>query len=111
MPPMDVKSLAGARRFSAEKMVKAGLFETERLLYDLYCLEPGQAQKIHAHEASDKVYLVLAGRAIVTLGAEEAELVPEQAVLAAAGVPHGVRNASGERATLLVVTGRSVGGG
>jgi quercetin dioxygenase-like cupin family protein len=101
---MDVKSLAEARRFAAEKMVKAGLFSTERLYYDLYCLEPGQAQKLHAHESSDKVYLVLDGKPTVTLGAEERELGPEQAVLCPAGSPHGVRNDSPERATLLVVT-------
>lgn len=101
---MDVKNLAETGRFSAEKMVKAGVFSTERLYYDLYCLEPGQAQKIHAHEGSDKVYLVLDGKAVVTIGAEERELAPQEAVLAAAGVVHGVRNDSPERVTLLVVT-------
>jgi hypothetical protein len=37
---MDVKTLAAARRFSSEKMVKAGLFATPRLFHDLHCLEP-----------------------------------------------------------------------
>jgi mannose-6-phosphate isomerase-like protein (cupin superfamily) len=101
---MDVKPLRDARRFSAEKMVKSGVFATERLYYDLYCLEPGQAQKVHAHDTSDKVYLVLDGKALVTLGTEERELGPEEAVLCPAGSPHGVRNGSAERVTLLVVT-------
>ncbi len=43
------------RRFSPEKMVKVGLFETERFFCDLYCFEPGQAQKPHTHAGSDKV--------------------------------------------------------
>jgi mannose-6-phosphate isomerase-like protein (cupin superfamily) len=101
---MDVKTLAELRRFATEKMVKAGVFATPRLFYDLYCLEPGQAQKLHSHEGSDKVYLVLEGRAAITVGPDEQELAPGQAVLAAAGVPHGARNASAERAVLLVVT-------
>lgn len=101
---MDVKTLADLRRFSADKMVKAGVFATPRLFYDLYCLEPGQAQKVHSHDASDKVYLVLEGRAAIVVGAEETELAPGQAVLAAAGVPHGARNPTAERAVLLVVT-------
>jgi len=101
---MERKRLGDARRFAPEKMVKSSLFATPRLFYDLYCLLPGQAQKVHAHATSDKVYLVVSGRARVTLGDEEADLGPEEAVLCAAGVPHGVANASEEPVTLLVVT-------
>jgi mannose-6-phosphate isomerase-like protein (cupin superfamily) len=101
---MEVKRLGEARRFAPEKMVKAGLFATPRLFYDLYCLLPGQAQKVHEHAASDKVYLVVSGRARVTLGDEEAELGPEEAVLCPAGVRHGVAHAGEGPATLLVVT-------
>jgi mannose-6-phosphate isomerase-like protein (cupin superfamily) len=101
---MQTKRLADARRFATEKMVKAGLFATDHLFYDLYCLEPGQAQRVHAHAASDKVYLVLAGRARVTVGDEEADLAVGEAALAPASAPHGVRNEGPERLELLVVT-------
>ena len=101
---METRNLRESRRFAAEKMVKAGLFATERLFYDLYCLEPGQAQKVHSHGGSDKVYLVVEGRATVIVGDEERELGPDEAALAPAGQPHGVRNAGAERAVLLVVT-------
>jgi mannose-6-phosphate isomerase-like protein (cupin superfamily) len=101
---MEVRELAGARRFDPAKLIKSPLFATTRLFCDLYCLEPGQAQKVHAHERSDKIYLVLEGAPTVTLGPEEQTLRPEQAVLAAAGVPHGVRNDGPARAVLLVVT-------
>lgn len=101
---MQVKYLPNEKRFGTEKMVKAGLFATSRMLYDLYCLEPGQAQKVHSHDTSDKVYLVLEGRALVTVGDEERELGPQEAALAPAGAPHGVKNTSQERLVLLVVT-------
>lgn len=101
---MEIKKLLELRRFSEEKMVKASLFATSRLYYDLYCLEPGQSQKVHSHEGSDKVYLLLEGKVIATIGDEERELSPNEAVLAAAGQPHGVKNTSLERAVLLVVT-------
>jgi quercetin dioxygenase-like cupin family protein len=101
---MDVKRLDAARRFAPEKMVKSSVFATERLFYDVYCLLPGQAQKVHAHAASDKVYLVLDGRARVTLGDETQELGPEEAVLCPAGVVHGVENPSDAPVSLLVVT-------
>ena len=101
---MDTRTLRLLRRFAADKMQKISVFQTGRLFYDLYCLEPGQAQKVHAHPGSDKVYLVLEGRAAITLGDEERELAADEAVLCAAGVPHGARNLSEERAVLLVVT-------
>ena len=99
---MDVKSIRDARRFSADKMVKAGLFATERLFYDVYCLEPGQAQKVHTHDDQDKVYVVLEGRGRFTLGADEHALQQGEALVAAAGAPHGVVNDSGARLLLLV---------
>jgi mannose-6-phosphate isomerase-like protein (cupin superfamily) len=100
---MQTKRLGDARRFAPEKMVKAQLFATERLFCDVYCLLPGQAQKVHSHAASDKVYLVLSGTARVTLGDEEADLGPEETVLCPAGVAHGVANLTSEPVTLLVI--------
>lgn len=99
---MDVRTLADAIAFSPEKMAKVSLFQTPRLFYDLYCLEPGQAQKVHSHATSDKVYLVLEGEVTATIGAEERVLAKGEAVIAPAGVPHGVR--SDARAVCLVVT-------
>lgn len=101
---MDVRNLQELRRFSAEKMAKNSVFQTARLFYDVYCLEPGQAQKIHTHDGSDKVYLVLDGVAHIAVGGEERDLGANEAVLCPAGVVHGVRNESQERVTLLVVT-------
>lgn len=99
---MDIRTLADHHRFDAAKMQKIALFESAHLFFDLYCLEPGQAQKVHAQEGSDKVYVVLEGTARVTVGAEEADLGPGQAVIARSGEPHGVRNESGARVTCLV---------
>jgi hypothetical protein len=35
--------------FSAEKMGKATLFRSERILVGLNCFEPGQEHQLHAH--------------------------------------------------------------
>lgn len=107
---MDIKTLADVTRFDAAKMAKNAIFESPHMFFDLYCLEPGQAQKIHAHEGSDKVYLVLEGTARVTVGGDEADLGPGQAVIARSGEPHGVRNESGARVTCLVAMAPPPGG-
>lgn len=89
-------------KFSEEKMQKNSLFESSRLFYDAYCLLPGQEQKVHAHDDSDKVYYVLRGTGKFTVGDEEKDLGEDHAVIARAGEPHGVRNATEEELVLLV---------
>jgi mannose-6-phosphate isomerase-like protein (cupin superfamily) len=98
---MEVRELDRNRRFSAEKMTKINLFETPRFFLDQYCLEPGQAQKLHRHAENDKVYIVLEGQGRFQVGDEERVLGPHQAVLAPAGVQHGVVNPTSERLVLL----------
>jgi quercetin dioxygenase-like cupin family protein len=99
---MDLVNFQNARRYAAEKMQKLNLFETERFFCDVYCLEPGQEQKAHAHAASDKVYAVLEGEVEARIGGETARLGPGDAVHAPAGSEHGVRNPGPARAALLV---------
>ncbi len=99
---MESKPVGEAIAFSQEKMKKNSLFDSPHLFYDAYCLLPGQSQKVHAHEASDKVYYVLEGIGSFAVGDEERDLGPGHAVIARAGEPHGVRNTSDENLVLLV---------
>ena len=99
---MESKRVSAEISFSEEKMTKNGLFDSPHLFYDAYCLLPGQSQKVHAHEGSDKVYYVLSGTGRFTVGAEEEDLGEGQAVIARAGAPHGVRNETQEDLVLLV---------
>ena len=89
-------------RFSAEKMQKVNLFDTERMFCDVYCFEPGQTQTAHAHKGSDKVYYILQGTAEVRIGQETKELGPGGAALAPAGAEHAIRNPGPGQLTALV---------
>ncbi len=99
---MKIARLGPVRRFDAAKMAKVSLFETPRMFCDLYCLEPGQAQKAHAHEGSDKVYVVIQGQGRFEVGEEAADLCEGEAVLAPSGLCHGVENASDTPLVVLV---------
>ena len=99
---MEIRSISEAVAFSKEKMKKNALFDSPHLFYDAYCLLPGQSQKVHAHEDSDKIYYVLSGTGRFTIGGEEEDLGAGHAVIARAGVPHGVRNEARENLVLLV---------
>ena len=99
--PLEIKHI-DVRRYDPAKMQKLNLFETPRFFCDVYCLEPGQAQKAHRHEGTDKVYVVLEGEVLVRVGEESATLPSGTAVLAAAGVDHGIENRGPARSALLV---------
>jgi quercetin dioxygenase-like cupin family protein len=99
---IEVKSFAGLRRFAPDKLQKLNLFETDRFFSDVYCLEPGQEQRAHAHAGSDKLYAVLEGTVDVTVGSETRELREGEIALCPAGSQHGVANRSQARAALLV---------
>lgn len=90
------------RRFSPEKLSKVNLFETAQMFCDVYCLEPGQAQKPHAHAGASKFYFVLEGRGTFSVGDARRELGPGALAWAGPGEPHGVENTSRERLVLLV---------
>jgi mannose-6-phosphate isomerase-like protein (cupin superfamily) len=99
---LESKRVSAEISFSEEKMMKNALFDSPHLFYDAYCLLPGQSQKVHAHEDSDKVYYVLRGTGRFTVGDEEEDLGEGHAVIARAGAPHGVRNESHDELVLLV---------
>ncbi|MBK9313760.1 MAG: cupin domain-containing protein [Acidobacteria bacterium] len=99
---MNYKDVFEVTKFNPEKMAKINLFETSNFFCDVYCLEPGQQQKAHAHEKEDKLYYVLSGRGEFMIGDETRELSEHKIVFAEAGKVHGVRNTSDGRLTLLV---------
>lgn len=99
---METVTLAQKRAFG-DALKKVPLFDSERMLFDLYCLKPGQSQRAHSHQDADKVYVVLEGEALFEVDGEQ-ELLPEgTAVIARAGASHGVRNDSTSSVVLLVV--------
>ena len=99
---METKNVGGLIRFSDDKMQKIPLFDSEKYFCDLYCLKPGQDQRIHSHADSDKIYFVLRGKGTFHIGGQEKELGPDEIVVARPGEPHGVRNATNEDLVLLV---------
>jgi quercetin dioxygenase-like cupin family protein len=95
------REIAEAASFDAARATKSDLFRGDRLFVGLNCFEPGQGQKVHAHTGADKFYLVVSGRARLTVGGETREAGPGTVVWAPADIPHGVAEVL-ERTVLLV---------
>lgn len=83
-------------------MQKVNLFETDQMFCDIYCLEPGQAQAVHAHTGATKFYYVIEGQGRFSCGDEVSDLAPGGVAWSAPGEPHGVENVSGSQLVVLV---------
>ena len=89
-------------RWDPGKMAKVALGATERALLDLYCVAAGQSQKPHSHGDQDTIYVVLEGEGRVRVGDAEDTLRAGEAVIAPAGVEHGLVN-DGQTPLLVLV--------
>jgi quercetin dioxygenase-like cupin family protein len=94
----SVDALAG---FSSEQAVKVDVLRGQHLFVGLNSFEPGQSQKIHVHAGSDKLYVVLSGKARMIVGDEIQVATAGTVVWAPADLPHGVVEAL-ERTVMLV---------
>ncbi len=106
---MERRKLSDAIAFDERRLAKHRLFETDRTLTDLYCLDPGQEQLLHIHEESDKVVLVLAGRVLARVDDDTAELGQYELLLAPAGSKHALKNLGPDPVVLVVFVGPRLG--
>ena len=90
-------------KLQPDKMAKIALATTSRAQLDLYCVAPGQDQKPHTHGDQDKFYVVLEGRGRFRLGNAEEVLEAGDALVAPAGVEHGLVNDGTVPLLVLVV--------
>jgi quercetin dioxygenase-like cupin family protein len=100
MNAMKIEEMA---QFSSEKMQKVNLYESSHMFCDLYCLEPDQKQKVHTHDGNDKIYYVVQGEGVFTIGQEKRRLQSGEIICAFSGEPHGVENTSSKRLICLVL--------
>ena len=90
-------------KVAADRMARIGLSGTARTQLDLYCVAPGQAQSPHRHEGEDKIYYVIEGTGRFTVGDSEERLEAGDALVAPAGVGHGLVNDGSALLLVLVL--------
>lgn len=89
--------------YSPDKMGKATLFASSRLLIGLNAFEVGQEHALHAHGGQDKAYLVIEGSGLFLLEGREVPMRAGDFLTAPEGVLHGVRNTGSERLLVLAI--------
>lgn len=99
--PTFFRSIESVAAFDVAKGTKADLFRGGALFVGLNCFEAGQSQPVHTHAGADKFYLVVSGKARMTVGAETRDAAAGTVIWAPAGVPHGVEQAM-ERTVMVI---------
>jgi len=89
--------------FNSEKMGKATIFHSDRIMVGLNAFEPGQEHALHAHAEMDKVYQVVSGSGVFLLEQQEIAMEPGVMLVAPEGVPHGIRNTGADRLVVLAI--------
>ena len=82
-------------------MTKSDLARGEHLFLGLNSFEPGEGQPVHTHAGADKFYLVVSGKARITVGSTTEEAGPGKVVWCPAGEPHGVEPVA-EQTVLMI---------
>ena len=100
---MFVKRISGLAKFAPDRMGKSTIVESDFLFAGLNSFEPGQEHAPHAHEGQDKLYVILEGCGMVSVGDETELLCTGDAALAPSGVIHSIRNPGPERLVAMAV--------
>ena len=94
--------------YNPEKMGKATIFQSDRMLVGLNAFEVGQEHKLHAHQGTDKMYYVLEGSGLFLLEGNEIRMDAGNMLIAPSGVAHGIRNTGDTKLLVMVVLAPSL---
>jgi quercetin dioxygenase-like cupin family protein len=91
-------------RFKADNFACETLVAGDSLTVELLSLSPGGDVPAHRHRETEHVITVVAGRALIRVGAVSVEVAEGESVIAPAGLYHGVTNVTGERLVVQQVS-------
>src|SRR5688500_20139636 len=83
-----------------DKMGKATLFESGRLLVGLNAFEPGQVHELHSHEGMDKLYYILEGEGVFLLEGRQLPTIAGDLMGAPEEAPHSITDTATRQNTL-----------
>ncbi|MDQ7095242.1 cupin domain-containing protein [Desulfosporosinus sp. PR] len=102
-----VFSLDKLARFDANIPQKVVVYQSDKTLGVMWCLEPGQEVFLHQHPNADDVWICLEGESGLYFAGDgqEVEIKKGMAILAKAGQTHGMRNTGSNRFVFIGIAG------
>ncbi len=91
------------------RVVRKKIVQSEIIVSEIVCYEPGQFTKTHVHPHQDEIFFCMRGRGIVTF-TDRDDIPVEQGsvVFVPSGVEHGVETIGDERLVLVFAKGPGV---
>lgn len=92
--------------YSAERQVRKKMMQSETIVTELVCYEPGQFTKPHIHPMQDEVFYCVEGSGAITFTEQDdVPISPGAVVFVPAGVRHGVATDPDSRLVLMFTKG------
>ncbi|MEQ8701807.1 MAG: cupin domain-containing protein [Bauldia litoralis] len=94
--------------YSAVRQVRKKMMQSETVVTELVCYEPGQFTKPHIHPNQDEIFFCVEGTGAITFTDDDKEDIPIRqgsVVFVPAGVRHGVATDEGNRLVLMFTKG------
>lgn len=102
-----VFKLEDLAQFDANAPQKVMVYQSDKTLGAMWCLEPGQEVFLHQHPNADDVWICLEGDSGLYFAGEgqEVKITKGMAILAKAGQTHGMRNTGNNRFVFIGIAG------
>lgn len=95
--------------FSKDALVRKALIQSNGIVCDFVCFEPGQAAGLHKHPVQDEIFYVVEGKGVITFeDRDDIPVKPGSVVLIPSGVVHGVDTTDSDRLILMLTKGPGV---
>ena len=94
------------KRFDENIPQKIAVYQSDKSLAAMWCLEPGQEVFLHVHPNADDVWICIEGEEGLYFAGEgqEIKIKKGMAILAKAGQTHGMRNTGKDRFVFVGVS-------
>lgn len=102
---MECFSLENVIEFSDEKRVRKKLIQSDGVIAEIVCYEPGQGTVTHQHPRQDEVFHVVEGQGTITIGEESMPISGGHLIFAPRNVPHSLAAAEDSRLVILFFKG------
>ena len=94
--------------FSKEEFVRKPVVQSQGIVCDFVCFEPGQAAGFHKHPVQDEIFYVVEGTGVIIFeDRDDIPVKPGSVVFTPSGVVHGVETDS-DRLILMLIKGPGI---
>ncbi|MBT3536570.1 MAG: cupin domain-containing protein [Rhodospirillaceae bacterium] len=88
------------------RLVRKKLFQSDIVVCELVCYEPGQFTKFHVHPNQDEIFFCMDGEGVITFAeAEDMPIRKGSVVFVPKGTEHGVNTLDGRRLVVVFTKG------